>query len=209
MSKKKKPTRDLILNKALELINEKGMEYVGLREIASILGIRVSNITYYFPTKDDLVNHFTLELNQANEAIFTDETDLTVATFLEKLHQAFLNQIKYRGIMLSMVHIITNNKIISSRHKATQVKRNGTLLQYLHLLGDGGYLEAQGDETFERLAETIAIIAKFWISESAISYKDIKLEDQIQFTLALIANTIKPYCTKDAHLEIERYFASF
>lgn len=44
-------TKERIVSKALELFNEHGIEYVGLRELAAHLGIRVSNITYYFPTK--------------------------------------------------------------------------------------------------------------------------------------------------------------
>jgi len=53
MSKSTMDTRKKILDKALEMFNERGIEYVGLRELASILDMRVSNITYYFPTKDD------------------------------------------------------------------------------------------------------------------------------------------------------------
>ena len=50
------------MDKALEWFNERGIEYVGLRELASVLNIRVSNISYYFPTKDDLVYALSLEL---------------------------------------------------------------------------------------------------------------------------------------------------
>ena len=49
-------TEEKILSKALELFNARGIEYVGLRELAGILEMRVSNITYYFPTKDELFN---------------------------------------------------------------------------------------------------------------------------------------------------------
>ena len=52
-------TKEKILSKALEMFNDRGIEYVGLRELAAILAMRVSNITYYFPTKDDLVNQLT------------------------------------------------------------------------------------------------------------------------------------------------------
>ena len=56
MSKSEITTEEKILAKALEMFNERGIEYVGMRELAATLNIRVSNITYYFPTKDDLVN---------------------------------------------------------------------------------------------------------------------------------------------------------
>ncbi len=73
MSKTMMNTRDKILDKALEMFNERGIEYVGLRELASVLGIRVSNITYYFPTKDDLVYELSLELSKLNAAIIVEK----------------------------------------------------------------------------------------------------------------------------------------
>ena len=64
MSKLKTETRRKIRDKALEMFNERGIEYVGLRELAAILDMRVSNITYYFPTKDDLVYEITMRTNR-------------------------------------------------------------------------------------------------------------------------------------------------
>ena len=63
-------TEDKIVTKALEMFNIRGIEYVGLREISAELGIRVGNITYYFPTKDDLVNRLSLDLNKLNSKVF-------------------------------------------------------------------------------------------------------------------------------------------
>jgi AcrR family transcriptional regulator len=45
-------TEEKILAKALEMFNERGVDSVGLRELAGILDMRVSNITYYFPTQE-------------------------------------------------------------------------------------------------------------------------------------------------------------
>ena len=49
-------TRDRILDKALEMLNEKGLENVSTYDIARALDIRQSNITYYFPNKADIIN---------------------------------------------------------------------------------------------------------------------------------------------------------
>ena len=63
MSKLKMNTRDKILDQSLKMFNERGIEYVGLRELAGILDIRVGNISYYFSTKDDLVYELSQELS--------------------------------------------------------------------------------------------------------------------------------------------------
>src|SRR3954470_15043706 len=102
MSKIKLNTRDKILDKALEMFNEQGIEYVGLRELASLLDIRVSNITYYFPTKDDLVHELSLELSKANSGVIAKRESLTMSAFLEMFHQVFQNHVKYRCLLLSV-----------------------------------------------------------------------------------------------------------
>src|SRR3954447_2466383 len=113
-------TLQKILDKALEMFNERGIEYVGLRELASVLGIRVSNITYYFPTKDDLVYELSLELGKANSELIAKREYLTMTTFLELLHQVFLNHVKYRCLLLSVVHLMKQNKHLATAYKQTQ-----------------------------------------------------------------------------------------
>src|SRR5215218_3060622 len=103
MSKLMMNTRDKILDKALEMFNERGIEYVGLRELASILGMRVSNITYYFPTKDDLVYQLSLELGKKNAALIMERESFTITAFLDMLHQVFQHHVQFRCLLLSVV----------------------------------------------------------------------------------------------------------
>ncbi len=204
MSKKKNDTRELILSKALEMFNDQGIEYVGLRELASNLHIRVSNISYYFPTKDDLVNQLALNLNHLNSAIMVDERNLSVMSFLEMLQSIFQNQMKYRSIMLSIVHLMKQNKVISERHKITQMKRNEVLENNVHSLVSNGYLRMEDDDA-AFLASTIALIARFWISEAAISFKLLNPEEQIRHSISLIAHLIAPYATAKGKKQIKVY----
>ena len=62
----KKSTEEKIVQTALRMFNESGIEYVGMRELAGALKMRVGNLTYYFPTKDDLVNRISLDLAEEN-----------------------------------------------------------------------------------------------------------------------------------------------
>ena len=49
------PTRQRILDTALELFNRHGYAATSLAAIAAAAGIRQGNLTYHFPTKLDLV----------------------------------------------------------------------------------------------------------------------------------------------------------
>src|SRR5688572_28682633 len=99
-------TQEKILDKALEMFNEQGIEYVGLRELAAVLSMRVSNITYYFPTKDDLVYALSLELSKQNAAVIVERESLTMLTFLRMFRQVFQNHVAYRCLLLSVVHLM-------------------------------------------------------------------------------------------------------
>lgn len=207
MSKKKIDTRTLILTRALEMFNERGIEYVGLRELAANLGIRVSNITYYFPRKDDLVNQLTLELNQLNSRVMTVGETLTMQVFLKTMQQVFQNQVQYRSLMLSIVHIMEQNKVISTRHKQTQQQRNEVLKDNLSTLAAGGFLAIPDDSDAEYLASTISLISRFWISEAAISYRELPLEAQIRHNLILITHLLEPYATEIGKEQVAAFFA--
>lgn len=76
-----------------------------MKELATILEMRVSNITYYFPTKDDLVNRLSLNLNKLNSQIVVDDRELTIETFLGMFQSVFRNYIKFRCLCLSFVHL--------------------------------------------------------------------------------------------------------
>ena len=205
MSKNKLNIQEFVLSKALEMFNEKGIEYVGLREIAARLNIIVSNITYYFPTKDDLVNQLTVKLSHLNSQTMADNKNLTLHSFLEMLEKVFMNQVQYRCIMLSIVHLMEQNKVISSRHKLTQKQRNKILEENIKTLESGRYLVLKNQDDRNILASTISLIARFWISEAAISYKQLSPGDRIRYPLSLIAHLLLPYTTAKGKRQIDLF----
>ena len=187
------------------MFNEKGIEYVGLRELATILNIRVSNITYYFPTKDDLVNQLSLDLNRMNSEVVIDYKNLSMRSFLEVIGKVFTNHIKYRCISLSFVHLMEQNKVISVRYKKTENYRNATLKSNLRVLQGRGYLNATDDVEIDFLVSTIALMVRFWISEAAVSHRNLSPEDQMNHYLTLLATFLAPYATEKGKEDIQQF----
>ena len=202
MSKLKTDTRSKIRDKALEMFNERGIEYVGLRELAAILDMRVSNITYYFPTKDDLVYEISMGLNQANSAVMVADDKMTVNLFIEMMYKVFQNHVQYRCLLLSFVHIMGQNKVIANQYKNTQNTRNKVLKANIETLAKSGYILLSGEKDSEFLVSCIALISRFWISEAAISFRNVKDEDQIQYYLSMIKKILGPYLTAKGKREI-------
>jgi AcrR family transcriptional regulator len=207
--KKATTTRDLILDRALALFNVRGIEYVGLREIAAELEIHVGNLTYYFPTKDDLVNQLAIDLNRLNSRVFRDEPRLTLTSFVEMLREVFHNHLRYRCLMLSLVHVMTQNKVVSARHKKTQRARNAQLAANIAALAEAGHIRIVDAAEEAQLAETIALIARFWISEATISYRRGDAVAQVDHYLSLIGRLLLPYTSSAGRDELRPYVATY
>jgi AcrR family transcriptional regulator len=152
-----------IVAKALEMFNERGIEYVGLRELAAVLGIRVGNITYYFPTKDDLVNRLAQDLSKLNEQIRVEE-HLSLFSFLDRFRNVFEHHVQYRCLLLSFVHLMEQNKVLSKGYKETEKKRYSSIVTNLSSLQESEYLTPEADTDF--LVSVFTLAARFWISEA-------------------------------------------
>jgi AcrR family transcriptional regulator len=198
-------TRDKILDKALEMFNEQGIEYVGLRELAAVLDMRVSNITYYFPTKDELVYQLSQELSKKNATVIVAKENITMSGFLAMLHQVFQHHVAFRCLMLSFVHLMEQNKFISASYKKTQDLRNATIKSNIEVLAKSGYLKVDDEGDKNYLVSAIALISRFWISEAAISFRKLSSAAQIQNYLTLITKLMRPYATAKAKKEIDQF----
>lgn len=206
MSKKEKiSTKELIADKALEMFNKNGIEYVGVRELASLLNMRVSNITYYYPTKDDLVNQLSLNLNKLNSETVVADEQVTIESFFEMMRHVFKNHLKYACLFLSVVHIMKQNKVISKRYKQTQAERSDTLKKNIDTLTRFGYLKVHNEADREYIISSIAFTVRFWISESAIVFEHLSPEQQIDHYLSQIARTMAPFATAKGRRELEKF----
>ena len=201
-------TKEKILDKALEMFNERGIEYVGLRELAGLLDMRVSNITYYFPTKDDLVYEIALRLRNKNSEVMIARENITMRGFLDMMHQVFMNHVEFRCLLLSFVHVMEQNKLVAASYKKTQNTRNATIKANVATLASSGYLIIKDDIEKDFLVSTIALISRFWISEAIISFRRLSEEAQMKHYLALIARLLLPYATARGKKDINLFIKS-
>ncbi len=66
---KKSTTRDEITETAKKLFLNKGMDNVGMREIAAELKISVGNLTYHFKKKEDLAEEVMFRLSDSHKPL--------------------------------------------------------------------------------------------------------------------------------------------
>ncbi|WP_170139492.1 TetR/AcrR family transcriptional regulator [Larkinella arboricola] len=194
-----------IVAKALEMFNERGIEYVSLRELATELGIRVGNITYYFPTKDDLVNRLAQDLSRLNEQIILQEP-ASLFSFLERFQKIFENHVQYRCLLLSFVHLMHQNKVLSEAYKETEKKRYLSIVTNLSSLQERGYLILEADRNF--LVSVFSLTVRFWISEASLSFAHRSAAEQIRQYVTLLAKLLMPYATEKGQAEIRQFLVS-
>ena len=198
-------TKEKIFSKALELFNNEGVEYVGMRELAAHLNMRVSNITYYYPTKDDLVFAISQGLKDANSKVVVASESITLAEFLNMLQQVFHNHVQYRCLLLSFVHLMEQNKVIKAQYKKTASIRNSAINSNITHLVNNGYLKFKDKSDGEYLNSALSLIIRFWISEAAISNNRMRVEKQIDHYLSITAKMILPFVTKKGKKEINMF----
>lgn len=63
-------TRELILHAALHILIEEGFRAMSMRRVASACGMRLGNLTYHYPTREDLVRDLLDSVIRAYEDEF-------------------------------------------------------------------------------------------------------------------------------------------
>lgn len=206
---KNNATKIFILQHALKAFNSKGIEYVGVREIANDLGLRVGNITYYFPTKDDIVVALGRELRDLNSKTIKAIEGLTMLGLLEMYRQVFENHYKYRCLFISFVHQFERNTQIRTDYLKSQRIRFSISKKNITELIENGYLQnTLTEKQIDLIVSSLALTSRFWLSESRISFRNFSKEKIFAHYLELIVHLLRPYATTDGNRDIEVFLKS-
>lgn len=90
------------------MFNERGLEAVGVREIGRELGMSPGNISYYFPSKNDLIIEIYREFVEKTPTFFGEfarKGDLHPKDLLALLASVMEVQEQYRCLFLSFNHL--------------------------------------------------------------------------------------------------------
>lgn len=168
MSNKKITTRELIVNKAIEMYNTYGVEYVGVRELAKEMDTKAGNITYYFPTKNDLLMEIAQRLTLSNSALLAQPKEPGLYGFLDMNRQLYFNQYKYRSYFVSLPLWLQQDVEFAQSYREGQLARRKSFTEELMTLVNDGYLEPLSDKEMEPLLDALSTIGRLWITEATI-----------------------------------------
>ncbi|TLV04013.1 helix-turn-helix transcriptional regulator [Dyadobacter luticola] len=189
----------------MALFNEKGIEYVGMRELAAALDMRIGNLTYYFPTKDDLVLKLLETFSAADVAIHEANKVKSLYDFLLKNALLFDNSLKYKALSLSMVHLIEQNPKIGANNSLVGNAYETRLNEEIALLAKNNYLKFKSSIEQLLLVSTNSLQNRFWMSEALLDGNRKTLEGQKNHYLSMKAFLFTPYATQAGLKDIERF----
>ncbi|SEJ73201.1 transcriptional regulator, TetR family [Dyadobacter sp. SG02] len=199
-------TQEKISKRALELFNLKGIEYVGMRELAADLGIRIGNLTYYFPTKDDLVFSLSQAYTESNSKIHSDLPTNSLYDFLDKNKLLFENGLKYQCLLLSMVHLMEQNTRIAANYQGNVIQnRMAGLIRDIGILQENKYLKFGCEDDRLLIISSNSLQSRFWLSEAVLTESRQNLASQLTHYLRMKAHLLRPYATKKGIGDIDRF----
>lgn len=205
MSKKRISTKEKIIAKALEMYNEHGIEYAGVRELAKELDMKGGNITYYFPTKNDLIRELTDRLSESNAAIFAQNTEPGIYNFLDMHRRLYKNQYEYRALFISLPLLLKQDNEFATRYAQRQIERKKALYDELKSLFLAGYFNTAKAEDMDTILHAITTINRFWISESTVDGLIDSGDKAINIYLQRLAGLLHIVATVKGKEEIRKF----
>ena len=164
-----KDTRQLILNTARVLFNEKGFNSVSLREIADSIGISKGNLTYYFNKKEDIIEALIAE---AKDTRITETPDSLVALddYFTDMQQVVQNNSFYFAHHTQLSQV---SDVIRQKQHDVSTEKSDILKNALIQLHKEGYIRKElFDGEYEYLSDALHMGSIYWKSYQKLKETD-------------------------------------
>ncbi len=205
MSKEKESTKEKIIARALELYNEHGVEYVGVRELAKDLELKGGNITYYFPTKFDLISELGRRLSDGNAQIIDSYQEKTMYNYLMMHKDLYHNQYKYRSLVISLPLLLKQNEGFRHQYNENQSVRKESMYNELKSLFLAGYIQGTKIEILDTVLHSVIMIGRLWVVEANLDNEVIVEQDVISSYLKRLCNILGLVASKKGQEEIDLF----
>jgi AcrR family transcriptional regulator len=196
-----KNRREQILETSLNLFNERGIDEVTTREIAKALKISLGNLTYYFPTKKDIILALTQEITKAvDEALSknsANEAPNLLIQYFKQVEIIFTTHFKFKFIVHKRY-----GEIISSFPEVQKVAQDFLKIRFdaweqlnKQLVKEKFARQELVDDSHAH-SHILNILALYWHQEFLIYYPNLTDKQKIQQALSIFFQSYKPYLTQ-------------
>lgn len=166
-------TKEKILQAALQLYNEKGINTITSRHIAASLQISHGNLHYHFKQTDEIIKTLYDQLSakfdgfilkiEAIEIVNLDTIDKFTTLSLELMYQ-------YRFIFLHFVEIGDRIPAIKQDYARLTKRRTKEFRSiFKQLVNNGTFRSDLPDKVWPALVTQIFIVGDFWLSNNELT----------------------------------------
>jgi AcrR family transcriptional regulator len=135
-------TRDLILDRSMQLFNEYGIESVSINRVAESLSISPGNFTYHFRRKADLAAAL---IDRLETQMITGLRDFPYTSgawsFVQAYAELFGVTWRHRGLFNSAAYLIQANLVSAARFKTVNTQITTLMVQQTERLVAQGFLQ--------------------------------------------------------------------
>jgi AcrR family transcriptional regulator len=191
--------REEILTAALHLFNDLGIEKVTTRDIAKEINISLGNLTYYFPSKNDIILALCREfIDKVDEALANAKPEKNILlTYYKQVEIIFITQLKFSFIMNKRYgEIIDSLPSIQKYYQEVLKGRFDFFKQVNEQMVKEKLAKPTLVEEVNAHSYMINILALYWHQEILIYLPKLKDKEKISHALAIFFQAYKPYLTK-------------
>lgn len=189
-------TKAKIINTAVKLFNEFGIQNITSRHIAAELGISHGNLDYHYKTKEDLLLAIYEKMREEITTTYTTRGESVSS--LEHFHRLLVEledfQYRYRFFNLDVLEISrTFPQVKQIIQETIEKRRSQTRIIFEEFISNG--LAAFPDtESLDRTLHLIRMIITFWLSQCEIlsSYQYTKKGEMVHSVWLIL----RPYLTE-------------
>lgn len=189
-------TKEKILNQALLLFNEKGVDQVSALQISQALGISYGNLTYHFKNKDAIILGLYQEVQQVIDATLAKLVQhLFEETFyLQLINEFFEITWRYRFIYLNLSSLMSQYPTIKAAERKYAKQRSKIFSKVKETFIREEYLKPESDIDYKLTIHSLSMILYAWILDAQLFYAG-KEQSKIDYYVGLLYNMTIPILT--------------
>ncbi len=204
-------TKERILQNALQLFNERGINPVTTRHIAAALSISHGNLCYHFASREIIIEQLYHRLVAELDAEIGQATQSAAGLpeLLGLTQKTFEIQYKYRFILLHIVEIMRKITSVGAHFRQLLIHRKVQFSAIIGRLVREGIFETESyPGQYDRLVTQFYLIGDFWLSEAEILYEGPE-EEKVNYYVQIARSLIFPYLTDKGKEAFGQLPASF
>lgn len=187
-----------IMETARQLFNERGFDDVTTRDIAKQLGISQGNLTYYFPSKNDIMLSMVEGfLHDVETALSTSsiKANNTLELYYYQVKIIFTAHLTYKFLFPRYGEIICSNREVQKNAQDFLKVRFASWQQLNTQLVKEKLAKPALVKDSAAHAYIINMLALYWHQEFTIYFPKLNDKQKVQKALAIFFQSYKPYLT--------------